>query len=58
MKEGSGSETVPLTNGSRRPKKNTDPVPGSCVFLSPGSGIGDPGWVKNEGPGYGIFPRA
>jgi hypothetical protein len=37
------------------PKKKTnvgrsvaDTYPGSSVFLTPGSGIWDPGWVKNR----------
>jgi hypothetical protein len=28
-----------------------DPDPGSGAFLTPGSGIPDSGWVKNQDPG-------
>ncbi len=39
---------------------DADPDPGSGDFLTPGSWIRDPGWVKNPGPGLTtpiIFPR-
>jgi hypothetical protein len=29
-----------------------------CLFLTPGSGIRDPGWIKNQDPVQIIFPRA
>ncbi len=65
MKEGSG--TVPLTNGSRKPENirtgsgtvllfsfiTSVADPGSVIFLTPGFGIGDAGWVKIQVPGSG-----
>jgi hypothetical protein len=30
-----------------------DPDPGSGAFLTPGSGIRDPGWVKSQDPDPG-----